>query len=617
MANNIFLKTIKGLMILVAITFMSMPLMMCNNGGGGSDDGDNGNVEPADLDVSPNTAGYYVVGCGTDIFQQYAVESNVKGRVLNVTRLNQDGFLVLNPLVEERYFEKISGKSISEYATRLSSSVGVTGSYMYFSGSIQASFTDETYKKAEYSYVTIMETNWKHSLKIQNDRWYASYLKDYMTDEAVAAINNQDVMNWSGQDIIDSYGTHVMVGIYAGARLDYHLAIEVESQTHDSSIEAYASARFDGKFASAGISFSIDTDTYSAMEEYESKENIRSKGGDSQYANPSDDDDYTLWHQSISTNPVFCGIIKYALIPIWEFADTQERQDELELAYMEYAEGKDSDFTPVLPTFSKITDLKLINTGSGGSVTLDPGWNLIQNISGNSANGFINANLWRGSVRSDHIWLAYKEELTDQPGLEEIHLHSSDDTLNAELYGSQSHDEIYGTDVEGCIANAAVNMNSNTCADGYNNEYYSTCCAYYFWNPRCDAENDLGLYLHYVKQAPESHPIRCVVLGNAISVDENQTFDNRKQNIFWGPWDADKDGDVDDDDAAYVLDKVQWVRKASDDALVNLNTNTQSYHVWDWYRCSWLVCSDSGWDDGWIHAYEAVEDAQYIGYCVE
>jgi hypothetical protein len=267
--------------------------------------------------------------------------------------------------------------------------------------------------------------------------------------------------------------------------------------------------------------------------------------------------------------------------------------------------------------FLKITDLKLIHTGSDTNVTLDPGWKLIQDINGSESEGFINANLWRGNGRSDYIWLAYKAELTDQPGLEDIHILSNDDTLNAELFGAQTHDDIYGVDASGCLANSTVNLNSNTCADGSNTKDRSSCCGNYFWYHRCDAENDLELYLHYVQQTPGSSSITCVVLGNYVAVDATQSLDDRKQHIHWGPTDADRNGTVDDNDAVYVLENVQWLRKASDDSLVNLNWNTQSYRVYDWYSCDYVLCSDSGWDEGWIHSFEAEEDAQYLGYCVE
>jgi hypothetical protein len=269
------------------------------------------------------------------------------------------------------------------------------------------------------------------------------------------------------------------------------------------------------------------------------------------------------------------------------------------------------------PVILKITDLKLINTGSEKSVTLDQGWQLIQDINGTESQGYINANLWRGTDRSDYIWLAYKAELTDQPGLEEIHIFSNDDALNAELYGGQTHDDLYGVDAPGCLANATVNLNSNTCAAASNYKDRSSCCGNYFWHHRCNEENDLELYLHYVQQETGSSPITCIVLGDSVAVNATESLEEKTQHIHWGPADVDRNGTVDQDDAVYVLENVQWLRRASDDTLVNLNWNTQSYRVYDWDSCDLLFCSDGGWDEGWIHSYEAASDAQHIGYCVQ
>ena len=44
---------------------------------------------------------------------------------------------------------------------------------------------------------------------------------------------------------------------------------------------------------------------------------------------------------------------------------------------------------------------------------------------------------------------------------------------------------------------------------------------------------------------------------------------------------------------------------------MNLNHGTQNFRRYDWTNC-WPT---SGWDDAWIHAQNAAEDAQYIGVC--
>lgn len=575
----------------------------CGGGGGGSSVEDE--VLPSD------TKGLEILGRGTDVFEEYAVESNVKAQVIDTEALNRDGLLVLNNYVEERMYEGIVGNEINEYASNLSATVGLEGSYMFFSASIQSSFTNDTYRTTDYSYATIMETNWKHSIKVQNDRWNSDYLKQHLVSSAKLAINNTDpVKDWSPEEIINSYGTHVMVGIYIGARLDYSLSAMVLEEGDRTQFDAYATAKYKSTFASASIEASMSTEEMNNYSSSEERVVIKSKGGDSQYANPADDDDYNAWHASISTNPVFCGIIKNALIPVWEFADDEQRRNDLEAYFYEYASGKDSEY---LPLAKKITDIKMIDTGDSTNASLEQGYKLIKNLSGESSSGFINANIWHGTGRGDYIWLAYKDELTDIPGIAEIHVASNDASVNQSIFGALTHDDLYGVNADGCLANQSINMNADTCAEGYNNEYYSGWCAYWFWNPKCLAWNDLILNLHYAKEDIDKKATKCVVLGDYIAVNANQDLATRMNHIYWGPEDVNNDGEVNENDAAYVLDHVQWLRHKADGKLLNLNMNTQSYHVWDWYDCGF----DEGWDDGWIHAYEAEIDAQYIGYCVD
>jgi hypothetical protein len=83
------------------------------------------------------------------------------------------------------------------------------------------------------------------------------------------------------------------------------------------------------------------------MSTYDQRENILAKGGNEQYARPGNDADYQLWKASIDSNPALVGIIQDALIPIWEFADDPARAAAIQNYYMEYALGKDSDFTPL------------------------------------------------------------------------------------------------------------------------------------------------------------------------------------------------------------------------------------------------------------------------------
>jgi len=320
--------------------------------------------------VDPATAGYKELGCGTDVFEEYASENNVKGKVLNIDALNDQKLLVLNTSVQEGVIQRVSGTSVSEYASELGVTLGLSGSYAWFSASIKTAFTDNTYRMSQYSYVTLMERHYKNSLKIMNTSWDALYLKDYLTDEADRAINNTDSQkDWTPEQLISTFGTHVMVGIFTGARLDYNLSINITDSSHQTSLQSYAEMKANAKFASASFSAGLDQSTFNAMRTCDQRENILAKGGNEQYARPGNDTDYQVWKASIDSTPALVGIIKDALVPIWEFADDPARAAAIENYYMQYALGKDSEFTP-LPIHSSFDAYKDLEDwtapGSGG-----------------------------------------------------------------------------------------------------------------------------------------------------------------------------------------------------------------------------------------------------------
>ena len=177
--------------------------------------------------------------------------------------------------------------------------------------------------------------------------WDADSLFSYLTNEADMAINNTDPQkDWLPEQIIATFGTHVMVGIFTGARLDYNISIDITDTHHQTSLQSYAEMKANLKFASASFSAGLDQSTYYAMSTYEQRENIQAKGGNEQYARPGDDADYTTWKDSIDANPAMVGIIKNALVPVWAFADDPARAAAIENYYMAYALGKEADFTP-------------------------------------------------------------------------------------------------------------------------------------------------------------------------------------------------------------------------------------------------------------------------------
>lgn len=317
--------TKKIIITMILILGMLMFITACDSDGGGG----NG-AEDEELPTSRDTPGYQTLGCGTNVLDEYAVEGNVLGQVLDVDELNRNNWLRLNENVQQTGVQKLSGSEISEYAENFGLSVGLEGHYKWFSASIKTSFEDETYRKSGYKYVTLRERHYKNSLKIQNVQWDAVYLEDYLTENFAEAINNNDPKkDWSPEKLLDTFGTHVMVGVYTGGRLDYNMSLKTTEEMHAVRLYAEAEAAGDFKMASFKATAELNHETKESLKNSEQKVTIQAKGGNSQYARLANEDNYEDWKSSIDTDPALVGFIENALIPIWTFADGWDHQTDV------------------------------------------------------------------------------------------------------------------------------------------------------------------------------------------------------------------------------------------------------------------------------------------------
>ena len=570
----------------LAFLLISFALFLptCGGGGGGGSDSGGTSVDLA-------TPGYKELGCGTDVFGEYASENNVKGKVLNIDALNARKYLVLNTSVQEGVIQRVSGTSVSEYASELGVTVGLEGSYMWFSASIKTAFTDNTYRLSQYSYVTLMERHYKNSLKIMNTKWDSAYLKDYLTTDADRAINNTDPQkDWSPEQIISTFGTHVMVGVFTGARLDYNLSIKITDTSHQTNLQAYAEMKAGTKFASASFSAGLEQKTYTAMSTYDQRENILAKGGNEQYARPGNDADYQLWKASIDTNPSLVGIIKDALVPIWEFADDPARAAAIQNFYIEYAKGKNSAFAPLLPFIITGIDVTLdIPSTQAGYVPL-------KNITQDATYAYVNKGVSSiytpeestSIVEARKVWIAYKtmeSNQTTDPPVTSINIFTGD---------------------PGTLVNPFPDFNTDTCETvtyWHVNPGCGIFCAYTCDHVGCSKTNANHRILQYEKSIVGT-PLKALVLGDDVSKNTSIDFNTRKNHIWWGPQDINGDGKVDDADAQLVLNNVVWINDQGGKPI-NLNEGAKNYHVYD-RECPWGCC--------YVSTSITNADAQYLGY---
>jgi hypothetical protein len=307
--------------------------------------------------------GMDVVGKGYDIFDTFADRTKVKEPVLDVASLNAAG-RIENIALESSTYESISGTDISTYSSSLMMDIGISGSYMGFSGSIKTAFSQSRYTSSDYSYSTVKIDTSKYALVI-TDRHMVSALKDYLASPFSERLNNVD---YTPEVLFLTYGTHVMTGIIVGARLDYNVSALTSTITGGKSIGVFAEASYKQALMNVAVTASgvsaAEFSTYAASEERK----LRAFGGSSEYAiSIATKSDYDSWLQSIAANPVFCNYYPDSLIPIWEFCDDADRRNEIETAFQTWAEDRKILQVTVPVVKKAITGINVYNQDLGDS----------------------------------------------------------------------------------------------------------------------------------------------------------------------------------------------------------------------------------------------------------
>ncbi len=301
------------------------------------------------------------LGRGYDVFDVYADSQHLKDPILDYDALMSNNRITYDPSGRSD-FSSISGESYEEYLSSMSMNIKLEGKYLFFSTSLKQSFSSERFSSEAYEYATIKANIIKSNLTIRN-RFNDKYLKPYLTEDFANDVNDPDIHPFT---LFKTYGTHVITGIVMGARMDYHFSAKREEAAGSTKISAAAESSFNTKFASANAEFDFDkSKSYKNMfSEQETRTTVI--GGLSEYGmGIHSDTEFKDWIDSIQDNPVFSDFYEDSLYPIWRLADAQERREEIEDAFDNWANIREYRVDPTPE--NAIIDIKVVKkVGAGG-----------------------------------------------------------------------------------------------------------------------------------------------------------------------------------------------------------------------------------------------------------
>lgn len=349
--------------------------------------------------------GVSYLGCGYNVFGEYAAIIDVKDRIIEFdqykTQEARGSIYDLPSEVQYLYlndytYNSTYGEYSYQYREKMSQSVGMSASYGFFGASVTANFSEEKYQSFDYAFCTIHRCVrfWKLSLPYTD----LQALRSMMSAEA-----RDDLTNLAPAVLFTKYGTHFTTEVIIGARADYHCEIEKteESKTIKTRITACAEAsfkKFTGSTDYIGVTES-ELQTFSSN----STQHLRVTGGKAEYGLLiSEKGDYEEWMNSIEENPVLCDFTESSLVPIWDLCEDNARKQQLIAEFESYA----GNFGLPELLNKSIVDIRIISGGTSG-IDPDEGYEIIRTDLNRDAGG-------------KYIYITYKEGLDNQESITDV-----------------------------------------------------------------------------------------------------------------------------------------------------------------------------------------------------
>ncbi len=281
------------------------------------------------------------------------------------------------------------GETLESYQKDVASNLGLSFSYGLFSkikGDFSLSATMNTSDMTKSVFI-------KNQIKIKKQRQFINW-SDLEVEELYAYTNkkflkalNADVsaktddekQKYYAEKIFDIYGTHILMDIMLGGRLDLNYVYRNTSQETTEDIKAALNATY--QTLSAKISGSVSTEISEKAKKFAENSTFTATrlGGTvapdiSTYEKVLNE--YKEWSQSIEDNKnlYFFDVgnsCQDSLLPVWEFANSEEKRTEIILAYEKYVSNVGKFFADVDKSINKESMPLYIKNIYVGSNTVD------------------------------------------------------------------------------------------------------------------------------------------------------------------------------------------------------------------------------------------------------
>lgn len=301
----------------------------------------------------------YAMGYGYDMVSNkegYLAPGSIKAEIFDTKQLFQNETFAYGANTQSLEETSITGSTISDVSFKLGVKANIEGSSALFSGEMKSSFDMSLTNKNNYEYAL-------NYIDIETQTITSNEPVDFLIDSlnmkksvyyAINGIGNigrkYPSNNKGFKKMIESFGTHVVMGAKVGARLRQSLTVDISKVTSSYDLGLFAKAAYKGVVVKADGS--VESKLKKSFEENRSSIDFKVNvyGGDPKlggklmgFTNRELDTAVVgEWKQSVydGKGEALIGFTNGGLVPLYELIDeyisdsTAERKEKLK-AYME------------------------------------------------------------------------------------------------------------------------------------------------------------------------------------------------------------------------------------------------------------------------------------------
>lgn len=289
-------------------------------------------IKSASYEIGP----YGGLGYGYDVTGEYANALSSRHQVVNITEFikNEPGRFN-NDRVLSASFSAMEAKNASEFSELLSQNLEATRGKNMFRETLSSNFsntmTNNNKFEAKYIYAKATHEIIFSRFNVNAD---ANQLINYLTPEFLQSLNSK-----TPQQIVEEYGTHVMLDIYIGAKLE----ALYQAETTDPDRQQAAYAGIDLAMKTIFSSLPLSHNYPQPAKNFNQRLSFRSIGGDPSkslngYLNlDKSNPKFSIydWQNTVNlSNSYLVDFSKYSLIYIYDFVSNPTKKAALK-AYVD------------------------------------------------------------------------------------------------------------------------------------------------------------------------------------------------------------------------------------------------------------------------------------------